>query len=67
MTARRVVREIRRCGGRFVRQEGSHAMYRLGRCVTVVPMHSGDLATGTLRAIERDLAPCVGERRWLVR
>lgn len=42
-------------------------MYRLGRCVTVVPMHSGDLATGTLRAIERDLAPCVGERRWLVR
>jgi hypothetical protein len=30
----------------------------------VVPVHSGDVALGTLRAIERDLTPCLGEG-WL--
>ncbi len=42
-------------------------MYRLGQCVTTVPMHRGDIPAGTLRTIERDLAACVGARRWLTR
>lgn len=67
MTAREVTRRIRQHSGQFVRQEGSHAMYRLGQCVTTVPMHRGDVPAGTLRTIERDLAGCVGARRWLTR
>ncbi|MDQ6877669.1 MAG: hypothetical protein M3082_08195 [Candidatus Dormibacteraeota bacterium] len=36
-----------------------------GKCRTTVPVHRGqDLPAGTLRAIERDLEPCLG-RRWL--
>ena len=34
-------------------------------CRTTVPVHAGeDLKPGTLRAIERDLEPCLGEH-WL--
>jgi predicted RNA binding protein YcfA (HicA-like mRNA interferase family) len=67
VTARELVRKIRQHGGELVRQRGSHASYRIGTCITTVPMHSGDIALGTLRAIERDLAPCVGDQRWLRR
>ncbi len=36
-----------------------------GECRTTVPIHaSDDLPRGTLRAIERDLEPCLG-RTWL--
>jgi hypothetical protein len=36
-------------------------------CVTTVPVHAGqDLPPGTLRAIERDLEPCL-DKRWLGR
>jgi predicted RNA binding protein YcfA (HicA-like mRNA interferase family) len=38
---------------------------RCGRCQTTVPVHADeDLPPGTLRAIERDLEPCLG-RKWL--
>jgi len=36
------------------------------RCQTSVNVHSGDLATGTLHKIEKDLEPCLGEG-WLTR
>lgn len=36
------------------------------RCQTSVPVHPGDLATGTLHKIEKDLEPCLGEG-WLTR
>jgi len=50
-----------------VRQVGSHLRVECGTCRTTVPVHRGeDLKPGTLRAIERDLAPCLGER-WLGR
>jgi predicted RNA binding protein YcfA (HicA-like mRNA interferase family) len=38
---------------------------RCGACRTTVPVHRGeDLPPGTLRAIERDLEPCLG-KGWL--
>jgi len=66
MTGRDVLRRIRQLGGVVVRQEGSHVRVELGSCKTTVSVHRGeDLPPGTLRAIERDLAPCVGKARWL--
>ncbi len=44
------------------RRRGSHIRVRCGKCVTTVPDHRGeDLGPGLLRAIERDLEPCLGE------
>ena len=52
---------------RVVRQRGSHVRVECGACKTTVPVHAGeDLPPGTLRAIERDLEPCLGEK-WLGR
>jgi predicted RNA binding protein YcfA (HicA-like mRNA interferase family) len=68
MRAREVVTRIESLGGYFVRQRGSHALYRaegIGvRVQTSVPMHTGDVPRGTLRAIERDLEPAFG-KGWL--
>jgi predicted RNA binding protein YcfA (HicA-like mRNA interferase family) len=68
MNAREVVSKITSNGGYFVRQRGSHALYRAQRgalvAQTVVAMHPGDIPKGTLRAIERDLEP-VFEKGWL--
>lgn len=60
---------IERSGGALVRQRGSHRLYRVvaadgTTAQTVVPQHGGDIPVGTLRAIERDLVPVLGER-WL--
>jgi predicted RNA binding protein YcfA (HicA-like mRNA interferase family) len=66
MTGRDVLRRIRQFGGAEVRQKGSHVRVELGKCATTVPVHRGeDIPAGTLRKIERDLAPCVGKARWL--
>ncbi|MEX2236168.1 MAG: type II toxin-antitoxin system HicA family toxin [Dehalococcoidia bacterium] len=59
-----LLRELRRRGCVQVGQRGSHVKVRCGECQTVVPVHRGDLGTGLLRAIERDLETCLG-RRWL--
>lgn len=68
MRAREVNRAIERCGGRVVCQISSHRRYQADSgdtvCHTTVPQHPGDIPTGTLRAIERDLEPAFG-RRWL--
>jgi predicted RNA binding protein YcfA (HicA-like mRNA interferase family) len=67
MTAREVLRVIHERGGEVLRQKGSHIRVRAGACYTTVPDHgSGDLPPGTLGAIERDLAPCLG-KGWLRR
>ena len=53
---REVVRVLRRLGFEFIRQEGSHAIYRHadGRWVTV-PMHEGkDICKGLLAKILKD-------------
>ncbi len=73
MRAREVAARIERLGGRFVRQVGSHARYEAdyrredgteGRVATAVAMHPGDIPTGTLRKIEKDLQPAFG-KGWL--
>ena len=44
-----------------VRQKGSHLVVKCGKCTTVIPVHAGeDLGAGLLRAIERQLSPCLG-------
>ena len=49
----------------IVHQDGSHQKWRLhdGSSV-IVPIHSGDIPTGTLRSIERQGEPALG-RMWL--
>jgi predicted RNA binding protein YcfA (HicA-like mRNA interferase family) len=66
MTGREVLRRIERLGCVVLRQRGSHVIVRCpGGCQTVIPIHRGqDIPTGTLRGIERILAPCLGEG-WL--
>jgi predicted RNA binding protein YcfA (HicA-like mRNA interferase family) len=67
MTAREILRRIREAGGEIVRQKGSHVRVRVGECFTTVPDHGPrDVPPGTLRAIERDLEPCLG-KAWLRR
>ncbi|MGO8993777.1 MAG: type II toxin-antitoxin system HicA family toxin [Polyangiaceae bacterium] len=64
MTGRQLISKLEKLGCVQVRQRGSHAIVRCGRCQTVVPLHNEDLGKGILRAIERQLEPCLGER-WL--
>jgi predicted RNA binding protein YcfA (HicA-like mRNA interferase family) len=67
VTGRRLLALLRRLGCEEIRQKGSHVRVRCGRCVTTVPLHAGeDLGPGLLRAIERDLEPCLG-KGWLKR
>ena len=63
-TAQEVAKTLRKRGAEMVRQTGSHAQYRFQNCVTTVPMHRGDLAKGTVRAMERDFEPAFG-KGWL--
>ncbi len=64
MKTRDLRRLLRKAGCEEVRQAGSHLVVRCGTCQTVVPIHGGDVPTGTLRTIERDLEPCLG-KGWL--
>ena len=65
MTGRDVLRRLRELECEVVRQKGSHQRIRCGKCNTTVPVNRGvDLPPGTLRAIERDLEPCLG-KKWL--
>ncbi len=65
MKARELLRLLVSLGCVMVRHRGSHVLVRCGECMTVVPVHAGeDLKRGTLRAIERQLEPCLG-KGWL--
>ncbi|HUY57228.1 MAG TPA: type II toxin-antitoxin system HicA family toxin [Candidatus Micrarchaeaceae archaeon] len=64
MRTRELRRILRQHGCDELRQSGSHLIVRCGDCQSVVPIHSEDIPVGTLRSIERDLAPCLGEK-WL--
>ena len=68
MKAREVNRIIERHDGVHVRTVGSHKRYRVERAgvvaSTAVAQHPGDIPTGTLRKIEKDLAPVLG-KGWL--
>lgn len=65
MRAKELERILKALGAEFVRQKGSHRVWRVGTCQTVVPAHAGeDIKPGTLKAIEAQLAPCLG-KGWL--
>ena len=67
MRANEVLRVMLKHGCRKVRQKGSHVRIACpcGKHLTTVPVHAGEeLGPGLLRAIERDLAPCLG-KGWL--
>jgi predicted RNA binding protein YcfA (HicA-like mRNA interferase family) len=68
MKAREVNAQIERLGGEFLRQRGSHRVYRVtvedASAQTTVPQHNGDIPTGTLRAIEKQLESVLG-KGWL--
>jgi predicted RNA binding protein YcfA (HicA-like mRNA interferase family) len=71
VTAREVIQRIERLGGVYAGAQGSHRKYVVrygdrGRATTFVPVHPGDVPKGTLRKIERELEPALGER-WLRR
>ncbi len=62
-----MVRKLVAAGCTKIRQVGSHARYvsPCGKCATTVAMHAGkDILSGTLRSIERQMAPCLG-KNWL--
>lgn len=67
MTARELRKILKAHGCVELRQKGSHLFVQCGKCTTVVVVKKGeDLRTGTLRAIERQLEPCLG-KGWLIR
>lgn len=75
LTAREVIRRIEERGGYHVRTKGSHATYEAvrrnekGEVVETaraqVPVHRGDVPPGTLRSIQRQLQPVLGQG-WLI-
>ena len=65
--ARDLLRRLRQLDCVELRQRGSHMRVQCGRCFTTVPVHSGEeLVPWLLRAIERDLEPCLG-KGWMRR
>ncbi len=67
MRHREVIKRMRALDptARVVHQDGSHQKWRLddGSSV-IIPIHSDDIPTGTLRSIERQGEPALG-RMWL--
>jgi predicted RNA binding protein YcfA (HicA-like mRNA interferase family) len=55
MKPKELVKLLEKEGFIFVRQSGSHAIYRkAGSKIIVVPIHSKDIPTGTLMSILKD-------------
>jgi predicted RNA binding protein YcfA (HicA-like mRNA interferase family) len=68
VTSREVIKQLIKFGCVELRQKGSHKFYvsPCGNCFTTVADHSGDIKTGTLNGIRKDMAPCLGDD-WLAR
>ena len=60
MTGREIILRVKKLGGRVLRQKGSHIRVECacGKNKATVPDHA-DVAIGTRKAIEKDLAPCL--------
>ena len=56
MKPRELIKRVEKHGFYFIRQSGSHAIYRdfLKKRQIVIPMHNRDIPTGTLHAILKD-------------
>lgn len=67
MTARSLLKLLAELGCTTRKGKGSHVRVTCGRCHSTVSVHAGeDLGPGLLRAIERDLEPCLG-KGWMKR
>jgi predicted RNA binding protein YcfA (HicA-like mRNA interferase family) len=53
LRSKQVASALVRAGFVLIRQKGSHAQYRKGTLTVTVPMHSGDVALGTMKSILR--------------
>lgn len=51
LTSKQVSKALLKAGFVFVRQKGSHRLYRKETHLVVVPAHSGDLKRGTTKNI----------------
>jgi len=55
MRSRELIKLLEKEGFIFVRQSGSHAIYKKkGKKIIVVPIHSKDIPKGTLNGILKD-------------
>ena len=55
MKPKELIKQLQQNGFVFVRQSGSHAIYKKSEDVmVVVPMHNRDIPTGTLNGILKD-------------
>ena len=55
MKAKELIKLLEKDGVVFVRQSGSHAIFKKsGNKIIVVPIHSKDIPTGTLNGILKD-------------
>ncbi|HOT93486.1 MAG TPA: type II toxin-antitoxin system HicA family toxin [Anaerolineae bacterium] len=61
LRAREVIRLLEDAGFYEVRQRGSHLQLKRGNLLVTMPVHSGDLNTGTLRSIIRQAGMTVEE------
>ena len=61
VSPKRVVAALKRLGFHEVRLKGSHLQLKRGNLLVSVPMHTGDLAPGTLRSILRQARLTVEE------
>ncbi len=55
MKPKELIKLLKQKGFLFIRQSGSHAIYKNGDGImVVVPIHNRDIPTGTLHAIMKD-------------
>lgn len=56
MTSKKLIKLLQRNGFVFVRQSGSHAIFKNEekKRKVIVPIHNKDIPTGTLHAIAKD-------------
>jgi predicted RNA binding protein YcfA (HicA-like mRNA interferase family) len=65
MTSNELLAVLRSKGCAFIRAgKGSHQLWQCHHCRTTIPMHGGDIPVGTLRAIQKQLEPCLGKNWW---
>ena len=50
---RQMVKVLEKYGFKFIRQKGSHRLYKKGDIRVTVPIHNKDLKPGTLQSILR--------------
>jgi len=63
VTAKHLVRALKKLGFHEVRQKGSHLQLKRGNLLVTVPVHGGDVSREVLRSILRQTRLAVDELR----